>query len=97
MKRNCKGTLNVLFKKKIKDDKKFNLKNNFFISNQNFTAKHVKVVKNTRFFKAFCSKFHIFPGYFCLNCQISGFSRFPGKVATLLNRFIMTLKCFNSY
>ena len=42
----------------------------FFVLNQNFTTEHVKIVQNSSFF-------------FCLNCQIPGFSMFPGKVTTL--------------
>ena len=51
------------------DDKKFYLQNKFFVSNQNFTTKHVKIVKNSRFF-------HVF---FCLNCQIPDISRLSGN------------------
>ena len=55
MKRNCKATLNVFFKnKKFDDDKKLYLHDNFFESNQNFTAKHVNI---PGFFKDLCSKF----------------------------------------
>ena len=39
LKRYCKATLNVFFKKKkIDDDKKFNLNDKFFVSSRNFTA-----------------------------------------------------------
>ena len=39
LKRYCKDTLNVLFDKKIfGDDKKFHLRDKFFVSNRNFTA-----------------------------------------------------------
>ena len=42
------------FKKKIFDDnKKIYLYDRFFVSNQNFSTKHVKIVKNSRFFQAF--------------------------------------------
>ena len=47
-----------------------------FELNQNFTTEHAKIVK-----------IPVFPGYFCLHFRIPGFSRFskfPGKVATLL-------------
>ena len=35
------------------DDKKFYLHDIFFMSNRNFSAKNVKIVKNSRFFKDF--------------------------------------------
>ena len=57
----------------------------FSDSNRNFTTEHVKIVKTPgfpRFFSKFL-KFQVFLGYFCLNCRIPGFSRFPGKVAIL--------------
>ena len=47
----------------------FDLYGRFFESNRNFTTEHVKIVK--------------IPRFFCLNCQIPCFSKFPGKVATL--------------
>ena len=46
-------------------------------------------------FPVFFSKFlefQVFPGYFCLNSQIPGFSRIPGKVATLYNKKYYKLK-----
>ena len=54
-----------------------------------FTTEHVKIVKIPGFFSDFYSNFRVFfklsqiLGYFCLNCRIPGFTRFPGKVATL--------------
>ena len=44
----------------------------FFVSYQNFTTEHVKVVKNSRFFSDFCSKFLKFQDL-DLACQIQGF------------------------
>ena len=41
--------------------KKSYLYDKFFVSSQNFTTKHVKIVKNSRLF--------------CLNSQIPGFSK----------------------
>ena len=48
----------------------------------------------SRFFSKFL-KLQVFPGLFCLSCQTPGFSRIPGKVATLSilifqNSFIKT-------
>ena len=63
------------------DAKKSCLYDRFTVSNGNFTTEFVKVLKNSKFFKVF-SKFLKFQ-VFSLNCQISGFSMFPGKVATL--------------
>ena len=60
-------------KKKFDEDKKKYQLDRFFVSKLNFTTKSVKIVENSRFFQVF----------FYLNCQIPGFSRFPGKVATL--------------
>ena len=42
----------------------------------------IKIPGFSRFFSKYL-KFQVLPGYFCLNCQIPEFSRFPGKVATL--------------
>ena len=67
----------------------FYLYDRFLESNQNFTTEHVKIDKIQvfpGFFSDICSKFQVFPGYFCINCQIPGFSRFPGKEATLFFR-----------
>ena len=51
LKRYCKTALIVFFKKKnFDDDKKFYLHDKFFVSNWNFTAKHVKIVKNSGIF-----------------------------------------------
>ena len=61
--------------------KKFYLYDRIFESNLNFTTEHVKIVKIPGFCSDFCSKFQVF--FFCLNCQFPGFSRIPGKVATL--------------
>ena len=44
--------------------------------------KLIKIPGFSRFFSKFL-KFQVFPGYVCLNCRIPGYSRFPGKVATL--------------
>ena len=71
-----------VIKKKFDVTKKIYIKDRFFVSNQNFTTEHVKVAQNSRFFSKFL-KFQVFPGFFYLNCQIQGFSMFPGKVATL--------------
>ena len=59
-----KVTLNMSFKEKQISmmTKKLHLCNRLFVSNRNFTTKHVKIVKNSRFFKDFCSKFQVFPG-----------------------------------
>ena len=69
--------------------KKSYLYDRFFVSNRNFTTDYVKNIKNSRFYDQISRFFHVFfkvfqiPGYFCLNCRSPGFSRFPGKVATL--------------
>ena len=44
-----------MFSKEIKSmmTKKFDLYNRLFVSNRNFTTKHVKIVKNSRFFQVF--------------------------------------------
>ena len=47
----------------------------FFVSNRNFTTEHVKIVKNSKFFQVFRSKFQVFPGLFKIS-QIPGFTRF---------------------
>ena len=47
----------------------FYLYDRIFESNRSFTTEHVKIIN--------------IPGFFSLNCQIPGFSRIPGKVATL--------------
>ena len=49
-----------LKQKKIFDDEICYLHDKFFVSNPNFTAKHVKIVKNTRFF----FKISKIPGFF---------------------------------
>ena len=54
-----------------------------FVSNLNFTTEHVKIVKKSRFFSNFCSKFQVFSGFFLPKLSYTGFSRFPGKVTTL--------------
>ena len=56
----------------------------------------MKVLKIPGFFSDFCSIFHVFPGFFCLNCQIPGFSRIPGKVATLKIKLKKKRSIFNS-
>ena len=58
--------------------KKSYLYDRFFVSNLNFSTENVKIIN----IPGFLIKI---PGYFCLNCRIPGFSRFPGKVATLFN------------
>ena len=68
--------------------KKSYLYERFFVSSRNFTTEYVEIVKNSRFFKVLCSKFNVFLGYFCLNCQILGFSMFPVKMATLITKSI---------
>ena len=84
LKRYCKATLNMFFNKKIvMMTKNVYSYDGIFESNQNFTIEHVKIVKIPGFFSDFCSKFKVFPVFFCPNCQIPGFSRTPGKVATL--------------
>ena len=60
----------------------FYLYDKFFELNQNFTTENVKIVKSPGFL-VILFKFQVFPGFFCLNSQILGFYRFPGKVATL--------------
>ena len=61
--------------------KKIYLYDRFFVSNQNFTTEHVKIVKNSRFFVQNSRFFNVFfknsqiPDSFCLHCQIPGFSR----------------------
>ena len=75
LKRYCKATLNMFLIKKIYDDDKiFYLYDRFFESNRNFTTEHVKIVKIPGFYLKF-PKFQVFLGFFCLNCQIPGFSR----------------------
>ena len=81
---------------------KFHLEDKFFVSNRNFTTYNVKIFLNSRYFSDFYSKFQVFQGFyknlislrfsFCLSCQISGFSRFPSKVATLNNTSKLSLK-----
>ena len=54
MKIYSKVTLNVLLLKKLIDDEKtFYFFDRFFVSNQNFTTEHVKIIKNYRFFLCF--------------------------------------------
>ena len=57
----------------------------FFKSNRNCTTEHVKTVKILGF-PGFFSKFLKFQFFFCLNCQIPGFSRYSGNqaVSTIL-------------
>ena len=73
--------------------KKNYLQDRFFVSKRNFTTKHVKIVKKYQrfpeFLKIFVQNSGFFlisqiPGFSCLNCQIPGISRFPGKLATLV-------------
>ena len=45
----------------------------FFVSTKYFIILPVKIVKKFIFFKDFCSKVQVFPGNFCLNCQITVF------------------------
>ena len=54
----------------------------FFVSNWYFTTDYVINVQNSRFFSGFLI-FSQIQGFSCLNCQILGFSIFPGKQATL--------------
>ena len=63
----------------------FYLYDRVFESYRNFTTEHVKSVKIQGFSSLFSKfpKFQVFKGFFCLNCRIPGFSRIPGKVATL--------------
>ena len=71
MKRYCKLTSNGFYNKKnFNDDKKFYFYDRFFVSNQNFTTKHVLDVQKSRFL-----------------FKILGFSKFPGKMATLVSIF----------
>ena len=72
--------------------KKICLYERFLVTKRNFTTKLVKIVKISGFLKIFVQnsrffskslKFEVFPGFFCLNCQIPGFSRFPGFLAIL--------------
>ena len=71
-------------KKTLMITKMFYIDDRFFESNRNFTTKHVKIVKIPGFlvifvqipgFSRFFSKFLKFQFFFCLNCQIPGFSR----------------------
>ena len=64
---------------------------------EQFDHEHVKVVKIPGFpgfFSDICPKFQVFSGFFqnfsnstffSLNCQIPGFSKFPGFLATLMH------------
>ena len=61
----------------------------FFVSNLNFSTENVKIIKNSRFI----FKISQIPGYFCTNCRIPGFSRFPGKMATLFYVVIFCTCC----
>ena len=49
----------------------------FLCQIETLQLKMLKLLKIPGFFKI-----SQIPGYFCLNCQIPGFSGFPGKVAT---------------
>ena len=50
----CKPILNVFFNRKIFDDEIFfYLYDRFFVSNQNFTTGHVKIIKSSSFFQVF--------------------------------------------
>ena len=57
-----------------------------FELNKNFTTENVKILKIPGFLFKPPGFFQNFLNFrlFCLNCQIPGFSRIPGKVATLL-------------
>ena len=69
--------------KKIKDDKKSYLYDRCFVSNQNFTAEHAKIVKNSRFlFKipGFIFKISWIPGFSRFFLSKMSNSRFPGQV-----------------
>ena len=82
-------------RKKIWWWQKFYVNDKFYVSNWNFTAKYVNTsgfpgflmifVESFRFFEDLFKIFQTqgFSKFFCLNCQIPGFSRFPGKVAIL--------------
>ena len=64
-----------LIKKIMTMTKQFCLNDRIFVSYRNFTTKHIKIVKNSRFL------FKI-PGFSRLKkSQILGFLRFPGIVA----------------
>ena len=39
---------------------------------------------NRGFYIRASKQFQIIPGYFCLNFQITGYSRFPAKMANLI-------------
>ena len=54
--------------------KDFYLFDRTFESNRNFTTEHVKIVKIPGFFQKFPNS-----RFFCLNCQIPGFSGFQVK------------------
>ena len=80
-----------LKKEKLDDDKNFNLYDRFLCQIEILVLKMIKLLKIlgfSRFITKFL-KFQVFPGYFYLNCWVPGFSRFPGKVATL---FLVVLK-----
>ena len=53
LERYCKATLNLFLIKKFDDEKNVCLHDGFFMSNRNFTAEHVEIVKNSRFFQFF--------------------------------------------
>ena len=91
-----------LIKKSLMMTKNLNYMIYFLCQIKILQLKMLKLLKNpgflikfpgfSRFFSIFL-KFHVFPGYFSLNCQIPGFSSFPGKVATLNNKkLFITIK-----
>ena len=69
-------------KKLLMMTKKIHFYDRFFVSNQNFTTEHVKLIK----FQVFFNIAQI-PGFsksfYCLNCQFPGFSKFQAILATL--------------
>ena len=93
MKRYCKATLNVFFNKKIfGDDKFFFIYMIIFLSQTEILLLNMLKLLKIPGFSSFFFLISQIPGYFCLNCQIPGFSRIPGKVATLI-----LILLFNKY
>ena len=71
LKRFCRATLNMYFKKKNYDGKKLYVHDKFFVLNQNFTDLLVKIVKNSRFFQFFFFlKFQVFFMFFQVKWQL---------------------------
>ena len=60
----CKATLNEIILEKKLFWWKFYLHDKLFVSNQSFTAKDIKIIKNSRFFKVFLRFLFKTPDFF---------------------------------